>query len=156
MTKSEIAALSDRPLDLAVAEHVFGWRWRKSSKSGKRCLFLPTGWPDWFTTPANGNEPIVSDIESVLSGILPHYSTTGDGMLAVIERMRERGWFFRLADAAKIDGYFCLFYEPDESNGEAEAETALEAVCRAALIAVWSNPAYFRMSGSGSESPSSR
>ena len=152
MTKSEIAALSDRPLDLAVAEHVFGWRWRKSSKSGKRCLFLPTGWPDWFTTPANGNEPIVSDIESVLSGILPHYSTTGDGLLAVMSQMAELGWSYWLEDTE----HYCRFSRSDRPDAEATAETVPMAVCRAALIAVWSNPAYFRVSGSGSESPSSR
>lgn len=133
MTKSDIAALTDRSLDLAVAEHIFGWQWRRSSNSGRRSLFPPDKWPEWFTEPADGSEPLVFDFDETKSA--PDYSTTGDGMLLVIERMQAFGWFYHVYDMVEIPEHGCRFYRPDDPDAVAMAETMPLAVVKAALLA---------------------
>lgn len=74
------------------------------------------------------------------------YSTTGDGMLLLLERMRELGWVFitlelwdrrgqEVAGALmQRESYTLSDSGPRTSRGE--ADTLPEAVCRAALQAV--------------------
>jgi len=66
----------------------------------------------------------------------PAFSTTGDGMLAVIEKMRERGFWVSLT-TRRIDGYDFLAkvwnFEVEKSEA---ADTAPRAVAIAALRAL--------------------
>ncbi len=74
-------AVDTAALDSWLAEHLFGWTHLH------------------FTGPAElqriGLSPTDDEYEP-----LPAYSTTGDGMLMVLEAMQERGWFVTLTDYA--------------------------------------------------------
>ena len=96
-----------RELDALVAVEVMGW-----TKLG-----------EWLWR--NSDERDFSDP--------PRYSTTGDGMLAVLERMRELGWYGRTGFLP--DG--CAEFQ--HATGHVVggiADTLPHAVCLAALEAV--------------------
>lgn len=77
-------------MDALVAEKVMGWRWRKSSATGRRCLFSPTRWPEWFTALADGTEGIVGDWDRPTH--IPRYSTDIAAAWEVVEKMRANGY----------------------------------------------------------------
>lgn len=78
----------------------------------------------------------------------PAYSITGDGMLAVLERMRERRFDYTLLNCRyanePIARQICTFYwdKPNQRyrQFDGRGNSAPEAVCRAALKAVLSTP----------------
>lgn len=67
--------MTDRELDLLVAQHVFGWTEVRAVSYG-------------FTS--NDGLPPGKKRKGDRQAV-PHYSTTGDGMLAVIERAAKLG-----------------------------------------------------------------
>ena len=80
--------MSPRDLDALIAERVMGW-----TEIGRtKCVHTPPheselrGMPGPLgpqgAMPAFGKPPF----------FVPYYSTTGDGLLAVVEAMRKRGW----------------------------------------------------------------
>jgi len=77
-----VSELTDRELDAKVAEIVMGlpvvWSTPPYVEPGS---FLQEGWSPYLKGNVNGCEYDWAPV--------PYYSSTGDGMLAVIERMRE-------------------------------------------------------------------
>ena len=96
--------LTSRELDVALAERLFGWRRYR---------------PGWRAR----NNKYWEDV--------PHYSTTGDGMLLVLEAMGERGHGFNIYGRAG-QAYGCYFDEV-EVSGSGNADTLPRAVALAAL-----------------------
>ena len=87
--------MTDRELDLLVAQHVFGanlaptkhidmFSWYPDARGFCvfRCTLCDATWKSL--------DAIVGDCPNSVS--TPAFSTTGDGMLSVIERMRKRGF----------------------------------------------------------------
>lgn len=71
--------MNDLELDALVAEHVFGWTICRDGDGQLAGIDAPRGFPP--------------DVESKCIGrLVPSYSTDGNHMLAVIEKMRERDW----------------------------------------------------------------
>jgi hypothetical protein len=68
---------------------------------------------------------------------VPAYSTTGDGLLLVIEKMRERGFDFH-ADCNTL-GWDVQFFNDDVGTPHSvDGDVSLpRAVCLAALRALW-------------------
>lgn len=66
--------MNDRELDAFLAEHLFGWEREQDG-----CLVVADG-------PSKGYRFYPGE------EIDPAYSSTGDGMLQVLEKMRERGF----------------------------------------------------------------
>ena len=66
-----------------------------------------------------------------------HYSTEISAAWEIVEKMREVGYFIRLADQDKF--FRARFYDPEflpvEKPSWVKAETAPEAICKAALLA---------------------
>ncbi len=116
---SEVA-VTDTDLDAWLAEHLLGWTY--SAEGGE--------FPHWHPI---GTYDCTMDV--------PKLSTTGDGMLMVLEAMRSRRWYVVLyveddelyqASITAIDG-------PDDAvpvGADAEAETAPLAVAQAARAAL--------------------
>lgn len=79
-------------LDAWLAEHLLGWTWWvhkqnvQSEHAGQRFIGPNDGSLKWFCWPAQGGESIHD------AGNAPKLSTTGDGMLMVLEAMQGRGW----------------------------------------------------------------
>ena len=109
-------------MDALVAEKVMGWE-----------RYDRHGW--WLTNPAE-------HLDRALA-VLPDYafSTSWEGVGLVIERMRELGWVLTLQEWLEPEddvlpwvAEFHLIARDGESA--ADAPTAPEAVCRAALAAL--------------------
>lgn len=111
--KTQIEA--GRELDALVAVEVMGW-------SSWRIDEMEEHW---------GRRGPGSSYESGYEP--PRYSTTGDGMLAVLERMRELGWAVEIQ--AEDKHWWVDFYRPIEEK-IGHATTLPHAVCLAALEAV--------------------
>lgn len=100
--------MTTRELDAWLAEHLLGYRWRKSIH-GNHCrgLVPPDGpdanWADGQTVEADGTEPLAFDAYR----FIPNLSTTGDGMLRVIAEMAAQGRQFSVLDWGDdgIDGH---------------------------------------------------
>ncbi len=96
MVNNEKVDLSPRELDAALAERLFGWT---TPAARGRCNVC--GWPltaksmDGCTTDGCSMRPL----PETRADEPAHYSTTGDGMLLVLEAMRARvdevKWMFR-------------------------------------------------------------
>ncbi len=109
-----------RELDAQVAEKVMGWRKEQTYMAGEHGSIYR-----WYAP--SGQEHI---------GPLPAYSTDGNAMVAVIERMRELGW--KASIDIEDDGEcYCQFLIPGGPHGPLRHRGSLqEAVARAALAAV--------------------
>lgn len=60
-------------INLIVAERIFGWEWRRSAITGRRCIYDPRGHiPDWMAEKADGEEALVTDFDAVKA---PAYSS---------------------------------------------------------------------------------
>jgi len=71
---------------------------------------------------------------------IPHYSTSISEAWLVVEEMRKREFVVNIENGRLPDWWLCGFYPiefPEQrTKGEAKANTAPEAICRAALEAV--------------------
>lgn len=107
--------MDNRELDAALAERLFGWKVKK-----------PDNKSDW-----------------VFMAMVPRFSTTGNGMLRVLEAMRKRGIYAEIE--VEPDLYRVSYYRLTESTNyihvgqsehvrlpEANAEAALEALSKEA------------------------
>lgn len=149
--------LSDRELDLLVAQHVFAWRragdnWytrssRSSSVSEWPITVIPghdecdyKGAHDFLLPPDFDGE----DRESrgvAFCGCqgdaeIPAYSTTGDGLLAVVEKMRERGFWVSLTTRRIAGDDFLAKVWNFDVERTAEDPSAPRAVAISALRAL--------------------
>lgn len=123
-----------RSLDASVAVAVMGYRWWKSDNTGARCLFAEGRQQSWFTTLADGTEPLVSDWRNG-KAFLPRFSSDGNAMLLVLERLRELGWHVQI-DALASGQCYCSIYNRDRvEKFAATGETISLVVCLAAVEA---------------------
>lgn len=118
--------MSDRELDALVAEKVMGWHLPyPTDKVGEKLCNPPLG--GW---------------EAV-----PHYSTSGDGMLAVIEAMRGKGfdthvhfWVLSTDEDEPDKTYYAIvdheWQGDDGPKGDHAAASAPRAVAVASLLAL--------------------
>ena len=135
---ADYSAMSDRELDAAVAEMVFGWRW--IHEDGEQpyavpylvgpgsSVYYPTVHAKFPNVPKSG-------------GDLLNYSTDIAAAWEVVEKMRTNGWFFSLADSIELPDFIARFTTcppvgspiPDHSAMNVSAPLA---ICLAALRAV--------------------
>lgn len=134
-----------RELDAFVAVEVFGWKWLEHFQTRGAMLMPPDradmGLRDrlWYRT-----EKREGDTHDVA-----RYSTTGNGMLAVLERMRELGWEWDISEvssgpvgaehtqyARAWSASLEAFSDDDGRFFISRADTLPHAVCLAALEAV--------------------
>ena len=132
---STIEVLSDRALDAWLAERLFGLvecsfpECREEVEGHDHYHFPGYGWGSWKR----------ADL----------YSSTGDGMLLVVEAMRERGWWFSVEEYGIEGPHQCVEFthHPDDSEEDGiewptGIATALtpgsfpRAVCEAAKAAL--------------------
>lgn len=124
-----------RELDVQIAERLFG-RVRCRSEKAHSADYPNTY---CYAQPANPTQ----------GGEVELFSSTGDGMLAVIEEMQRRGWWFSLrCSEPEEDWDVTLTHLPADDDGdqlediqvETGGATAPEAVARAALAAIQEKP----------------
>lgn len=108
--------LFDRDLDAWLAEHLLGF---KRDRAG--ALFKHFEGPTW-----SGKDYLV-----------PESSSTGDGMLLILEAMRERGWvgLVKWDGDREHDHYTALFSQPD-NVARIDAHSLPRAVAEAAKAAL--------------------
>jgi hypothetical protein len=147
-TLTSLEASSDRELDSAVAEVLFGFEWAYSiGFLYSRAYLLPPDHPAWVGLSRDCPFDNADDLN--LSQV-PKYSTAWEGFGLIVERMRQLqpGWRFCLlggdmdiegesfgwrvewfghADPAKDDG---------RRHASARAETPFRAAAIAAILAV--------------------
>lgn len=113
-----------RELDALVAVEVMGYVPCTNAKAhpGGQTIAECVAFPD---SPDQGGETEL-------------YSTTGNGGLAVLERMRTQGWGWQVQDrgVGRADALFAHGPAPNGKLGRAVATTLPEAICHAALLAV--------------------
>lgn len=149
MTRDEVLALKPGDeMDVKIAELVYGWQWRRSRNSGRRCIYAPGKEPSWMKALATGEEKLVTDWKIGL--FVPPYSTLDGAALAVLydfvpeyqiqidsqglhsdgkswERY-EKPWYVLIQKgASEIAPLFTAW-------GEAQEDTLALAICRAALL----------------------
>ena len=140
----------DRTLDRLLAEHLFGWTWltRLSSvwfgpsemvgqrddygvvrKADDYDLIENTREDDWWMR----DEAQVADCP-----VVPRYSSTGDGMLLVIEAMRARGYSTLLEVFSGLDKQprVRAMFSDEKGMGMERGVDAPRAVALAALAAM--------------------
>ena len=126
MTRDEILRIEAGPkLDRLVAEQVMKWRaWESSSPQHwaeeKQGVLVPTG---WTINGKTNNGPVWSP------------STDIAAAWQVVEERRKWGWAWELAG---ITGHWHveLYDEECKPIAEANAASAMVAICRAALLAL--------------------
>jgi len=111
MTPSPDTLQSNRELDAAIAEQVFGW------VGALKC------------NPEMGLMPDYRTMDEI-----PHYSSDPAAMMQVVEKMRERG----SVTVSWGDSFVhCVWYDRNlNALGSVYEPTAPLAVCRCALAAV--------------------
>jgi hypothetical protein len=118
----------ERPsdLDIAIAEKVMGWEWWKSSATGRRGIFAPNAIPrftdEWFTVRADGTEELCMD----WGYSLPAYSTEIAAAWLVMDKLIELNPTTFLEYSRELKLWNC---------NTRLAETAMKAICEAALLA---------------------
>lgn len=152
MNRAQIEQATGRELDAMIAEHLFGWRWMELSRpswthpvvglypSTDSDLMNPGDWRDVT------DEPIKAVRARDWSRNVPAYSTTGDKMLLVLEKMNELRYIDILGrTGGELMPIVAKFFAPLLDDAPkftfAECFTAAsnnrpEAVCRAALLAL--------------------
>ena len=127
LTREAIEAANGRELDALVAEHICGWT------RAKKCR-IAFALPNWVN-------PRGQDQYEWQNHVLPQYSISGDAMLLVLEKMREKGWNCELSSRVK-SGPSAIFHtedwdETDEGIGHFRGDGSLpEQVCKSALLAI--------------------
>jgi hypothetical protein len=150
MTRAEVLAMKPGPeMDAAVAEIVMGWKWWRSSATGRRCMYAPGKNGNWMQTPADGTEPLVNDWSTNPSNI-PYYSRSLAAVWEVVAHivhspgLNDQGVKLWQLDSL---GFTCCEHDEDGTHGVwrcvlgrddqselATADTAPEAICKAALL----------------------
>ena len=137
--------MTDRELDAYLAEHLFGWADVDAHYESRRWEF--TDPPYEPVTEGRGREPVEADPDikwkqpahRLHFTTFPCYSSTGEGMLKVIEAMRERGydcltWRWQHQDCS------ALFAHPHDLDRHflrgTRADTRPRAVAEAARAAL--------------------
>lgn len=110
-----------------VAE-ALGWEWRRSSNTGRRCIYAPGTAPAWMQEPATGTEDLVGgDWEAVLAAMPPYGEDSPAGWRCtgpLIERLRPTlTWHYGEARWSAIP-------HNQFSHGAQWGATACEAVAR--------------------------
>ena len=77
--------LSGTELNCWIAEKIFGFEWRRSSKTGNRGLFPPDRVPSWFYERADGTENVCFDHPSHV----PFYTENLTLAHSVLEEIRK-------------------------------------------------------------------
>jgi hypothetical protein len=132
--------MSERKLDAEIAEKVFGHTWFRGPKVSVHGEALIPRYR-WLNDKAyEDDEPCdENDILTleVSHGDGLHYSTDISAAFQVVEKMRERGYFFGLI-LEENGKWNCEYTDSSyELRGETEnAPSAPEAICRAALSAI--------------------
>ena len=127
LTRETIEKAKGRELDSLVAVHVFGWE--EVEQKHPRAE-----WMGYGTTLRFG--------VSLLP--VPNYSTDGNWMLLVLEKMG-LGWTWKIRNIIQPgfdptgDNWVAQCSKGVEVCGKAECPTMSEAVCRAALLALLSS-----------------
>jgi hypothetical protein len=134
MTRDEILAMNPGPeLDALVAERVMGWK-----RTNRRPCY-PEAWAnypqEWFLTPDGSVENVTN---------LPRYSADITVAWEVMEKLRglfDEDYFWHIATLrhGRVSAYFAEEYPPATGKrivGRSEADTAPEAICKAALLSV--------------------
>lgn len=153
LTAEQVETLGGLRLDLAVAEHFLGWRWWKSSGSGRRCLYAPGANPSWMQTPADGSEEVVGDWDDGDVIGLPHSATSWAAAGMLMEEAVSRDWLLFVGPDNTPGGGWAVQYKDARSAGEvtmmgdkvrqfrpssvhgwARGKTGPEAVARAILL----------------------
>lgn len=124
MTRDQIMALEGRELDVAVEEHVMGI-------AVQGVPFIPR---DVEPTAVFGDEA-AREYNKVYPTVavkrVPHHSTDIAAAWQVVEKLRGRGHWVDIRDD-KPSGWRVSFGEEMTAHGN----TAPEAICKAALLAV--------------------
>jgi hypothetical protein len=126
-------------MDALIAVQFFGYRWRVSSHSGRRCVYPPDAFPTWMDTLATGDEPLVADWHPGWARWMPAYSTDIAAAWAVVEKMREAGWRYCLIGYVSSPLQECVFERKLGHDGDrfsASADTMPLAICRASLLSL--------------------
>lgn len=95
--------MTDRELDAYLAEHLFGWTWPFDDPLIGNGLY-PGRIAGYAPEPNDDGE----EFDDV-----PAYSSTGEGMLMVIEAMRERGWWFSVEEYGDDGPHQCVEFDKD-------------------------------------------
>ena len=126
--------MTDRELDAKIAEYLFGWTEIDTARefSGWDFTDTPGSW-EYEGSTGVGREP---GMHMTSRAPYPPYSSTGDGMLAVLEALKKRGctnagvfWIPRFEG-----GKWCAVTE--EGGDYTMADSAPRAVCLATLAAL--------------------
>lgn len=80
----------EKPLHVRVAE-ALGYRWWRSSASGRRCLYAPGRNPEWMQTLADGTEDVVTDVPD--GALCPRYDTDWSATGPLIEKYHMAVWY---------------------------------------------------------------
>lgn len=121
LTPEEIDQMpAGQKLDHLIAEHVMGWHG----------MMEETFWPntEWVWRDAKGYK---------MGGPI-EFSFDIAAAYKAVEKMRENGWLFRIADGDGKGDILAAFWKGmgwDGMNPRARAETDALAICRAALKA---------------------
>jgi hypothetical protein len=130
-----MSELTDRELDLAIAEKVMGWEWRqfqpRYSNEWRRVLFeshiVNPDFPQW-----TGEE-----MEITVSSMIPGYSTNLLAAFDVVENLRGKGFGFLIGTRA--GGWIVrivIELDMQELEYKGNADTLPRAICLAALKSV--------------------
>ena len=122
-----------RELDAEVAEKVFGYVWRKSRSTGRRCIYAPGVVPEHMVQLADGTEPLVEDWQRHMW--MPRYSTEIAAAWTVVEAPVAKG--FKVNVMNRASGWAChVVANPGQQTERVVYEhhdTAPLAICLAAL-----------------------
>jgi hypothetical protein len=133
----EVLALpAGRELDALIAEHIFGWRWWRLAGSGRRCLYAPGEQPAHAMSLAEGHEPLSDDMEWQW-GTLEKWSTDSVAATALAEKLSIVLVPPATGSEKGATGWRAMLHRhsTDEAPLVVEAETAVLAICRVALLA---------------------
>ena len=132
-----------RELDAWLAEHLFGWEfWEETRPNYTHVYWQTDGRKPWERTQKAYQQPekfhriAFSEYEPkrhIYEGVKPTFSSTGDGMLLVLEAMRARGFDLDLLTDA---GTWRCDFDNGTIDTHKEAATAPRAVALAAKAAL--------------------
>jgi len=133
MTHEEIDMMpAGREMDVAIAEQSMGYRWERPSYLQNSDLFVAPN-TDEVGYRYEGRAPVYYEG-------LPHYSTDIAAAWQVVESLRAMGFVVLISSPRPVHAWgveaWHLDVEHDRRRGEAYADTAPLAICRAALKAV--------------------
>jgi ABA sandwich protein len=125
----DIINYDERALDALVAERIFGWRWMRSSVSGRQAIFPMDQHPEWFTAPASRVEGLANDWDCRL----PHYSTDMAAAWLVVEKLKKAECRVIIRATPNDCGYDCEIEKSKSDWWSIGQESAPIAICQAAL-----------------------